>query len=101
MTDPTLVRSRRLVEVAAYQELQQRRDTDDEPPLLARLICHGQTAYLVWDLGPGRALAVPKTTIRDVPRARRILREHGRYLAVAFLVEQDFEERALVRRGQA
>jgi hypothetical protein len=78
-------------EVAAHQDLQQRRAAGDEPPLLARLICHGHTVYLIWDLGPRHALAVPKSTGRDVPRARKILNE-GRYIDVAFLVEQDFEE---------
>jgi hypothetical protein len=91
VTDAPIVRARRLVEAAAYQELRQRRAAGDEPPLLARLICHGRTVYLIWDLGPGQALAIPKTTARNVPRARRIIRER-RLLDVAFLVEQDFEE---------
>jgi hypothetical protein len=96
VTDPPLVRARRLAEFAAYQELQQRRAAGDEPPLLARLICHGRTVYLIWDLGPGEALAVPKTTARNGPRVRGVLREYeGRYVDAAsltFLVEQDFEE---------
>jgi hypothetical protein len=45
---------------AAYLELEGRRERGDDPPVIARVVCHGRTIGRVWNLGPGRSLFVAK-----------------------------------------
>lgn len=84
----------------AYEELEQRRANGDEPPLLVRLICHGRSVCLVWDLGPGRALAVANRRGPASPIIRARLGHVSRTHDIdASLVEQDLPDEIELSEG--